>query len=149
MAIAIKSKANCIRLGYGFLSENADFVAACQAKNIVFIGPDVSAIQQMGSKSAAKVIMSAAGIPLVPGYHGDIQDDALLQTEANQMGYPLLIKAVAGGGGKGMRVVDKAKDFLTHLAGARREGLANFGNSDVLIEKCLFSPTSCRGSSIL
>jgi 3-methylcrotonyl-CoA carboxylase alpha subunit len=140
LAIAIKSKADCIHPGYGFLSENADFVAACQAKNIVFIGPDVPAIQQMGSKSAAKVIMSAAGIPLVPGYHGDIQNDAFLQTEANHMGYPLLIKAVAGGGGKGMRVVDNAEDFLTHLAGARREGLASFGNSDVLIEKYLIAP---------
>lgn len=94
----------------------------------------------MGSKSAAKIIMTEAGIPLVPGYHGTSQDDALLQHEADQIGYPLLIKAVAGGGGKGMRVVDRPEDFLTHLAGARREGLASFGNSDVLIEKYLIAP---------
>jgi 3-methylcrotonyl-CoA carboxylase alpha subunit len=140
LAVALASKADCIHPGYGFLSENADFVAACQAKNIIFIGPDVPAIEQMGSKSAAKIIMTEAGIPLVPGYHGTSQDDALLQHEADQIGYPLLIKAVAGGGGKGMRVVDRPEDFLTHLAGARREGLASFGNSDVLIEKYLIAP---------
>lgn len=140
LAIAVKSKADCVHPGYGFLSENAEFVAACQAKNIVFIGPNVPAIEQMGSKSAAKVIMTEAGIPLVPGYHGDDQNDDLLQNEADNMGYPLLIKAVAGGGGKGMRVVDCSTDFLTHLTGARREGLASFGNSDVLIEKYLLSP---------
>ena len=98
LAVALASKADCIHPGYGFLSENADFVAACQAKNIIFIGPDVPAIEQMGSKSAAKIIMTEAGIPLVPGYHGTSQDDALLQHEADQIGYPLLIKAVAGGG---------------------------------------------------
>jgi len=140
LAVALASKADCIHPGYGFLSENADFVAACQAKNITFIGPDVPAIEQMGSKSAAKIIMTEAGIPLVPGYHGASQDDALLQYEADQIGYPLLIKAVAGGGGKGMRVVDRPEDFLTHLAGARREGLASFSNSDVLIEKYLIAP---------
>ena len=140
LSIALEAKADCVHPGYGFLSENADFVAACQAKDIVFIGPDVPAIEQMGSKSAAKIIMTAANIPLVPGYHGADQDDALLQREADQMGYPLLIKAVAGGGGKGMRVVDASADFLTHLAGARREGLASFGNSDVLIEKYLVAP---------
>ena len=140
LAIAIRTGADSIHPGYGFLSENADFVAACQANNIVFIGPDVPAIEQMGSKSAAKIIMTAANIPLVPGYHGADQNDDLLQREADQMGYPLLIKAVAGGGGKGMRVVDSSPEFLTHLAGARREGLASFGNSDVLIEKYLIAP---------
>jgi len=140
LAIALQAKADCVHPGYGFLSENAEFVAACQAKDIVFIGPDVPAIEQMGSKSAAKIIMTAANIPLVPGYHGADQDDALLQHKADQMGYPLLIKAVAGGGGKGMRVVEASDDFLTHLAGARREGLASFSNSDVLIEKYLIAP---------
>lgn len=140
LAIALEAKADCVHPGYGFLSENAEFVAACQAQNIVFIGPNVPAIEQMGSKSAAKIIMTAANIPLVPGYHGADQGDALLQNEADQMGYPLLIKAVAGGGGKGMRVVEASDDFLTHLAGARREGLASFGNSDVLIEKYLVAP---------
>ena len=140
LAIAQQAKADCVHPGYGFLSENAHFVAACQAEGIVFIGPDVPAIEQMGSKSAAKIIMTAAGIPLVPGYHGNDQSDTLLHSEADAMGYPLLIKAVAGGGGKGMRVVDNSADFLTHLAGARREGLASFGNSDVLIEKYLLAP---------
>ncbi|MGY8862381.1 MAG: acetyl-CoA carboxylase biotin carboxylase subunit, partial [Pseudomonadales bacterium] len=140
LAIATQTGADSVHPGYGFLSENAGFVAACQANNIVFIGPDVPAIEQMGSKSAAKIIMTAANIPLVPGYHGADQNDELLQREADQMGYPLLIKAVAGGGGKGMRVVDSSPEFLTHLAGARREGLASFGNSDVLIEKYLIAP---------
>ena len=140
LAIATQTRADSIHPGYGFLSENADFVAACQAHNIVFIGPDVPAIEQMGSKSAAKIIMTEAGIPLVPGYHGANQEDEVLQREADQMGYPLLIKAVAGGGGKGMRVVNNSSEFLTHLAGARREGLASFGNSDVLIEKYLIAP---------
>ena len=140
LAVAIQTKADCIHPGYGFLSENSEFVAACQANDIVFIGPDIPAIQQMGSKSAAKIIMTAANIPLVPGYHGADQSDALLHKEADNMGYPLLIKAVAGGGGKGMRVVDSSAKFLTHLAGARREGLASFGNSDVLIEKYLIAP---------
>ncbi len=140
LAIATQTGADSVHPGYGFLSENAGFVAACQANNIVFIGPDVPAIEQMGSKSAAKIIMTAANIPLVPGYHGADQNDDLLQREADQMGYPLLIKAVAGGGGKGMRVVDSSPEFLTHLAGARREGLASFGNSDVLIEKYLIAP---------
>ena len=139
LAIATQTGADSVHPGYGFLSENAGFVAACQANNIVFIGPDVPAIEQMGSKSAAKIIMTAANIPLVPGYHGADQNDDLLQREADQMGYPLLIKAVAGGG-KGMRVVDSSPEFLTHLAGARREGLASFGNSDVLIEKYLIAP---------
>ena len=140
LAIATQTKADSIHPGYGFLSENAGFVAACQANDIVFIGPDVPAIEQMGSKSAAKIIMTEAGIPLVPGYHGANQDDELLQREADHMGYPLLIKAVAGGGGKGMRVVEESAEFLIHLAGARREGLASFGNSDVLIEKYLIAP---------
>lgn len=140
LAIAQQAKADCIHPGYGFLSENASFVAACQALGLVFIGPDVPAIEQMGSKSAAKTIMTDAGIPLVPGYHGADQRADLLHQEGNKMGYPLLIKAVAGGGGKGMRVVETSSDFINQLAGARREGLASFGNDDVLIEKYLAAP---------
>jgi 3-methylcrotonyl-CoA carboxylase alpha subunit len=140
LAIAQQAKADCIHPGYGFLSENASFVAACQALGLVFIGPDVPAIEQMGSKSAAKTIMTDAGIPLVPGYHGADQRADLLHQEGNKMGYPLLIKAVAGGGGKGMRVVETSADFINQLAGARREGLASFGNDDVLLEKYLATP---------
>jgi len=140
LAIAQQAKADCIHPGYGFLSENASFVAACQALGLVFIGPDVPAIEQMGSKSAAKTIMTDAGIPLVPGYHGADQRADLLHQEGNKIGYPLLIKAVAGGGGKGMRVVETSADFINHLAGARREGLASFGNDDVLLEKYLATP---------
>ncbi|MDP6190759.1 MAG: biotin carboxylase N-terminal domain-containing protein, partial [Gammaproteobacteria bacterium] len=140
LAIAKQSGACAIHPGYGFLSENADFVAACQAQKIIFIGPDAPAIQQMGSKSAAKLIMEKAGIPLVPGYHGDNQDTDFLHQQADQMGYPLLIKAVAGGGGKGMRVVTDSAAFKEQLAGAQREGQSSFGNPLVLLERYLVQP---------
>jgi 3-methylcrotonyl-CoA carboxylase alpha subunit len=138
--IAKQAGAESIHPGYGFLSENAEFVAACQAAGIAFIGPDTHAIEQMGSKSAAKIIMTDAGIPLVPGYHGDNQDPDFLQQQADDMGYPLLIKAVAGGGGKGMRVVENSAEFKTQLAGASREGKASFSNPDVLLERYLVQP---------
>lgn len=138
--IAKQAGAESIHPGYGFLSENAEFVAACQAAGIAFIGPDAPAIEQMGSKSAAKLIMQNAGIPLVPGYHGDNQDADFLQQQADDMGYPLLIKAVAGGGGKGMRVVENSEEFKTQLAGAQREGKASFANPDVLLERYLVAP---------
>lgn len=140
LAIAQQAGAESIHPGYGFLSENAEFVAACQAAGIAFIGPDTHAIEQMGSKSAAKIIMTDAGIPLVPGYHGDNQDPDFLQQQADSMGYPLLIKAVAGGGGKGMRVVENSAEFKTQLAGASREGKASFSNPDVLLERYLVQP---------
>ncbi|CAD6541522.1 Acetyl-/propionyl-coenzyme A carboxylase alpha chain [Paraburkholderia hiiakae] len=132
--------AQAIHPGYGFLSENEDFAHACEAAGIVFIGPPVGAIAAMGSKAAAKALMHAASVPLVPGYHGDDQDPALLQREADAMGYPVLLKASAGGGGKGMRVVERSEDFAAALASCKREAASSFGNDRVLIEKYLTRP---------
>ncbi|MDK2125797.1 acetyl/propionyl/methylcrotonyl-CoA carboxylase subunit alpha [Parachitinimonas caeni] len=138
--IARRSGAQAIHPGYGFLSENEDFAAACEAAGVVFIGPPASAIAAMGSKSAAKALMEKASVPLVPGYHGDDQSDDLLQREANRIGYPVLIKASAGGGGKGMKIVERAEDFAGQLASAKREALASFSDDKVLIEKYLTKP---------
>ncbi|MFT0168200.1 acetyl/propionyl/methylcrotonyl-CoA carboxylase subunit alpha [Paraburkholderia mimosarum] len=132
--------AQAIHPGYGFLSENEDFAHACEAAGIVFIGPPVEAIAAMGSKAAAKALMHAAAVPLVPGYHGDEQNAALLQREADAMGYPVLLKASAGGGGKGMRVVERSEDFAAALASCKREAASSFGNDRVLIEKYLTRP---------
>ena len=110
LEVARKAGAQAIHPGYGFLSENEDFAAACEKAGIVFVGPPASAIRAMGSKSAAKAIMEKAGVPLVPGYHGDEQDPKYLQGQADRIGYPVLIKASAGGGGKGMRIVEGAAD---------------------------------------
>ncbi|WP_199153263.1 acetyl/propionyl/methylcrotonyl-CoA carboxylase subunit alpha [Chromobacterium sp. ASV23] len=140
LAIAKQSGAQAVHPGYGFLSENEDFAAACEAAGIAFIGPPASAIAAMGSKSAAKALMEKAGVPLVPGYHGDEQDPALLQQQANAIGYPVLIKASAGGGGKGMRIVEKSEDFAAALASCQREASASFGDDKVLIEKYLTRP---------
>jgi 3-methylcrotonyl-CoA carboxylase alpha subunit len=137
---ARKCGAEAIHPGYGFLSENADFAEACGKADLVFIGPPPAAIRAMGSKSAAKDIMGRAGVPLVPGYHGEAQGTALLQKEADKIGYPVLIKASAGGGGKGMRIVDKAADFSTSLASCQRESRASFGDDRVLLEKYLTRP---------
>ncbi|TDV34360.1 3-methylcrotonoyl-CoA carboxylase alpha subunit [Paraburkholderia caballeronis] len=132
--------AQAIHPGYGFLSENEDFAHACDEAGIVFIGPPVSAIAAMGSKAAAKALMHTAAVPLVPGYHGDDQDPALLQREADRIGYPVLLKASAGGGGKGMRVVERSGDFAAALASCKREAASSFGNDRVLIEKYLTRP---------
>ena len=137
---ARKSGAEAIHPGYGFLSENADFAEACAKAGLVFIGPPSAAIRAMGSKSAAKDIMGKAGVPLVPGYHGESQEATLLQREADRIGYPVLIKASAGGGGKGMRIVDKAADFPAALASCQRESKASFGDERVLLEKYLTRP---------
>ncbi len=137
---AIESGAEAIHPGYGFLSENAQFAEDCAAAGIVFIGPPVTAIEAMGSKSAAKQIMSAAGVPLVPGYHEEDQSQQRLQLAADAMGYPLLIKASAGGGGKGMRVVTSSGEFVVALQGAKRESAAAFGDDRVLLEKYLEHP---------
>jgi 3-methylcrotonyl-CoA carboxylase alpha subunit len=137
---ALHSGAEAVHPGYGFLSENADFAEACGKSGLVFIGPPPAAIRAMGSKSAAKDIMGKARVPLVPGYHGDAQDTALLQKEADKIGYPVLIKASAGGGGKGMRIVDKAADFAGALASCQRESKASFGDERVLLEKYLTRP---------
>ncbi|MCB1680195.1 MAG: ATP-grasp domain-containing protein, partial [Halioglobus sp.] len=132
--------AQAIHPGYGFLSENAAFARACAEREVVFIGPPAAAIEAMGSKSAAKRIMEGAGVPLVPGYHGDDQDPARLRAAAQQMGYPVLLKATAGGGGKGMRQVWSAAEFDAALAAAKREALASFGDERMLVEKYLTRP---------
>ena len=140
IAIAKEAGAEAIHPGYGFLSENAEFAAAVVAAGLVFIGPPPAAIRAMGSKSESKSIMGRAGVALVPGYHGADQDDALLRREADAIGYPVLIKASAGGGGKGMRVVERAEDFATALGSARREAKASFGDETMLLERYLFEP---------
>ena len=140
LAAAQATGAQAIHPGYGFLSENEDFAAACEAAGMVFIGPPASAIHAMGSKSEAKALMEAAGVPLVPGYHGADQDPALLAREATRIGYPVLIKASAGGGGKGMRVVSSAAEFESALASCQREATASFGDARVLVERYLTRP---------
>lgn len=140
LAAAKKSGAQAIHPGYGFLSENPEFVEAVEAAGLVFIGPPASAIRAMGLKDAAKKLMENSGVPVVPGYHGENQDAEFLKAQADQMGYPVLIKARAGGGGKGMRRVDASKDFLSALEGAQREGQSSFGDPRVLIEKYIQSP---------
>jgi 3-methylcrotonyl-CoA carboxylase alpha subunit len=137
---ARQSGAEAIHPGYGFLSENAAFAEACAGAGLVFIGPPASAIRAMGGKSDAKALMEKAGVPLVPGYHGIDQDEATLAAAAGHIGYPVLIKASAGGGGKGMRVVEEAADFAAQLAGTRRESIAAFGDDRMLIEKYLTRP---------
>jgi 3-methylcrotonyl-CoA carboxylase alpha subunit len=140
LEVAKASGAQAVHPGYGFLSENEGFAKACAAAGIVFIGPPVEAIRAMGSKSAAKALMEKAGVPLVPGYHGDDQDPAFLQQQAERIGFPVLIKASAGGGGKGMRVVEKSADFTAALASCQREARASFGDDKVLVEKYLVRP---------
>ncbi|PMR68494.1 acetyl/propionyl/methylcrotonyl-CoA carboxylase subunit alpha [Halomonas heilongjiangensis] len=137
---ARRTGAGAIHPGYGFLSENGAFVEALDQAGIVFVGPPASAIAAMGDKSAAKARMAHAGVPLVPGYHGDDQDDALLKAEADKIGYPVLLKASAGGGGKGMRVVESDAGFQAALDGCRRESQAAFGDQRMLIEKYLTQP---------
>ena len=127
--------AEAIHPGYGFLSENEAFAQACLDNGLVFIGPPPSAIKAMGLKAESKQLMEKAGVPLVPGYHGADQSPELLKREADRMGYPVLIKASAGGGGKGMRAVDKAEDFDAALASCKREATSSFGNDDVLVER--------------
>ena len=137
---ARKTGAQAIHPGYGFLSENEDFAAACAAAGVVFIGPPVAAIRAMGSKSAAKSLMEKAPVPLVPGYHGDVQDAAFLRREADRIGYPVLLKPSAGGGGKGMRIVGAAAEFADALASCQREARASFGDDRVLIERYVTRP---------
>ncbi|MCB1689151.1 MAG: acetyl/propionyl/methylcrotonyl-CoA carboxylase subunit alpha [Halioglobus sp.] len=137
---ALKTGAQAIHPGYGFLSENAAFCGACKKNNITFIGPPIGAIEAMGSKSAAKTIMEAAGVPLVPGYHGADQDSDILRRASDEMGYPVLLKAAAGGGGKGMRQVWSAAEFDEALAAAKRESMNAFGDDTMLVEKYLTQP---------
>ncbi|HEY4998036.1 MAG TPA: biotin carboxylase N-terminal domain-containing protein, partial [Usitatibacter sp.] len=132
--------AQAIHPGYGFLSENEDFARAVEAAGLVFIGPTPEAIERMGLKDRAKAIMEKAGVPVVPGYHGENQDAKFLRAEAKKVGYPLLIKAVAGGGGKGMRLVTKDAEFDEQLASARREAKSAFGDEAVLLERFVQGP---------
>jgi 3-methylcrotonyl-CoA carboxylase alpha subunit len=134
------SGAQAIHPGYGFLSENEDFARACTEAGLVFIGPPASAIKAMGLKAESKRLMEQAGVPLVPGYHGADQDPALLEREAARIGYPVLIKASAGGGGKGMRAVEQAGEFRAALASCQREAASSFGDEAVLIEKYVQRP---------
>ena len=138
--VALATGAQAIHPGYGFLSENEAFAKACADAGLVFIGPPPSAIQAMGLKAESKQLMEKAGVPLVPGYHGSGQGEALLQSEADRIGYPVLIKASAGGGGKGMRAVDKSEDFADALASCKREAINSFGDDAVLIEKYVQRP---------
>ena len=140
LRVALEHGAQAIHPGYGFLSENEAFAQACAKAGICFVGPPASAIAAMGSKSAAKTLMEKAGVPLVPGYHGDEQAPEFLQQQADAMGYPVLIKASAGGGGKGMRIVTQSKDFIAALASCKREAIASFGDDKVLIERYLQKP---------
>ncbi len=140
IAAALACGAQAVHPGYGFLSENAEFAEACAAAGLVFIGPPASAIRAMGSKSAAKALMERSGVPLVPGYHGADQSPALLAAEAARIGFPVLIKASAGGGGKGMRIVPDAASFDAALALAKGEARASFGDDQVLVERYLQRP---------
>ena len=140
LQVAKDTGAQAIHPGYGFLSENASFVQKCQDAGVVFIGPPADAIKAMGSKSAAKRIMEEAKVPLVPGYHGEDQDPALLKKHSDEMGYPVLLKATAGGGGKGMRVVWAADEFTGALDAAKREAMNGFADDTMLVEKYLTKP---------
>jgi 3-methylcrotonyl-CoA carboxylase alpha subunit len=137
---AKQTGAEAVHPGYGFLSENEDFAEACAREGIEFIGPPPAAIRAMGSKSAAKQLMEKAGVPLTPGYHGDNQDPAFLAAESQRIGFPVLIKASAGGGGKGMRRVDRAEDFEAALTSCKREAINAFGDDHVLVEKYVLKP---------
>ncbi|MES2019467.1 MAG: acetyl/propionyl/methylcrotonyl-CoA carboxylase subunit alpha [Pseudomonadota bacterium] len=140
IAVALATGAQAVHPGYGFLSENADFADACVEAGLVFIGPPASAMRAMGSKSAAKSLMEKANVPLVPGYHGDNQDADFLQQQGDRIGYPVLLKASAGGGGKGMRVIERSEDFKAALASCKREAISSFGDDKVLAEKYLQRP---------
>lgn len=140
LAAAKQTGAEAIHPGYGFLSENAEFAQACADANLVFVGPTAAMMTAMGSKSGSKLLMEKAGVPLVPGYHGEAQDDATLTAAADKAGYPVLVKASAGGGGRGMRVVREASELKAALESARREAKAAFGDDRMLIEKYVQNP---------
>jgi 3-methylcrotonyl-CoA carboxylase alpha subunit len=137
---ALETGADAIHPGYGFLSENAAFAEAVEAAGLIFVGPRAASIRAMGMKDAAKRLMEKAGVPVVPGYHGDAQDIVVLAGKAGEIGYPVLIKAAAGGGGKGMRLVEKPSDFREALASAKREAKSAFGDDKVLVEKFIANP---------
>src|ERR1700731_2670727 len=140
VATAVAAGAQCLHPGYGFLSENADFAEVCAAAGVVFVGPPPAAMRAMGLKSSAKALMQKAGAPVVPGYHGDNQNPKFLKEKAYELGYPVLIKAIAGGGGRGMRRIDAHVDFDAGFQAATREARAAFGDPRVLIEKYILLP---------
>lgn len=140
ISVAKELGAQAIHPGYGFLSENAEFAERCEKEGLVFIGPPASAIRAMGSKSASKDIMIAANVPVIPGYHGENQDMEVLKAEAKKIGYPVLIKAVLGGGGKGMRIVEREEDLEDNVNSSKREAISSFGDDRVLVEKYLRNP---------
>ncbi|MDE1166173.1 MAG: acetyl/propionyl/methylcrotonyl-CoA carboxylase subunit alpha, partial [Pseudomonas sp.] len=140
IAAALSSGAQAIHPGYGFLSENAGFARAIEQAGLIFLGPPASAIDAMGSKSAAKALMETAGVPLVPGYHGEAQDADTFRAAAERIGYPVLLKATAGGGGKGMKVVERESELAEALASAQREAQSSFGDSRMLVEKYVLQP---------
>src|SRR5262249_21749371 len=140
LAVARRARAACVHPGYGFLAERAEFAEACAAAGIVFVRPPPAAIRAMGLKDAAKALMAKADVPVVPGYHGERQEPKFLKEKAYEIGYPVLIKAVAGGGGKGMRRVDRHADFDAELEAAMREAQSAFGDARVLVEKYVNSP---------
>jgi 3-methylcrotonyl-CoA carboxylase alpha subunit len=140
IAVAKQTGAECVHPGYGFLSENAAFAEACMDAGIVFVGPPASAIRAMGLKHHAKALMEKAGVPIVPGYHGELQEPKFLKQKAYEIGYPVIIKPLAGGGGKGMRRVERHADFDAALEGAQREAKNSFGDPRVLVEKCIARP---------
>ena len=140
LAAAKRSGADALHPGYGFLSENGSFVRRCEEAGLIFVGPSVASVEKMGSKIESKRIAEAAGVPVVPGYHGGAQDLHSLAQAAERIGFPVLIKASAGGGGRGMRRVDHAKEFEAGLAGAKAEALAAFGDDAVLLEKFILNP---------
>jgi len=137
---AKRADAECVHPGYGFLSESADFAEACARAGLVFVGPPPAAIRAMGLKDHAKTLMQKAGVPVVPGYHGERQEPAFLKEQADAIGYPVLIKPAAGGGGRGMRRVERGVDFADALAAAVRETASAFGSSRVLVEKYVSAP---------
>jgi 3-methylcrotonyl-CoA carboxylase alpha subunit len=138
--VAQRSGAQCIHPGYGFLAENPEFAEACAEAGVAFVGPPASAIRAMGNKSSAKALMEKSGVPVVPGYHGKRQEPDFLERKASDIGYPVLIKAVAGGGGKGMRRVERPADFAAALESAQREAMSAFGDGRVLVEKYIAAP---------
>ncbi|MDP7604607.1 MAG: biotin carboxylase N-terminal domain-containing protein, partial [Alphaproteobacteria bacterium] len=140
LEVASHAGAQALHPGYGFLSENAGFAEDCAEAGVIFIGPPAAAIRAMGQKHAAKALMTEAGVPVVPGYHGEDQNDEVLARAAEETGYPVLIKASAGGGGKGMRLVEDADAFARELAGARREAKGAFGDERMLIERFVSRP---------
>jgi len=137
---ARRTAAEAVHPGYGFLSENAEFAQACSTAGLVFVGPTAEMMTAMGSKSGSKALMEKAGVPLVPGYHGEAQDDATLTKAAEKIGFPVLVKASAGGGGRGMRIVRSAADLAEAIVSAKREAKAAFGDDRLLVEKYVDNP---------